>query len=102
VTGGFTFVLLFMTTSATDGQVVVNRGINPWTGQAHRHVVAHNPWTGRTVHAGSRTNPWTGTVVRGAHVVDPWTGRRVAGGVARNPWTGQNRWAVAGGRRAWW
>jgi hypothetical protein len=97
---GTTGILLLMTTHATDAQVIVNRGFNPWTGMPYRSVVARNPWTGHVVHGGVTVDPWTGRTVRGARVVNPWTGHTVVGGPVVNPWTGQTHWV--GGRRGWW
>jgi hypothetical protein len=99
--GGVAAVLLLMSAAPVDAQVIVNRGINPWTGLPYRHTAVYNPWTGRVAVGGIRTHPWTGTTVRGGHWYNPWTGRGVSVGVARNPWTGERRWGVSR-RRGWW
>jgi hypothetical protein len=61
-----TAILLLVLTHASDAQVMVNRGFNPWTGMPYRSVVARNPWTGHIVHGGRTVDPWTGRTVRGA------------------------------------
>ena len=40
-------VLLAIALSA-DAQVMVNRGINPWTGRGIRARQTYNPWTGHS------------------------------------------------------
>src|SRR5271166_1750640 len=87
-------LLMLATAGPADAQVVVQRGVNPWTGQVYRNSVRHNPWTGRTAVTHRSTNPWTGTTVRGGQVVNPWTGRTTTAGVAYNPWTGRREWGV--------
>jgi hypothetical protein len=96
---GSAVLLLLVALVPANAQVFVNRGINPWTGRAHRNVTVHNPWTGRTGTFTRAYNPWTGTTVRGGTVHNPWTGRTVAGGAVRNPWTGETYWGVTGNRR---
>lgn len=96
--GGAAALLLTLARPA-DAQVIVNRGINPWTGHAHRNVVVHNPWTGRVGAVSTVVNPWTGRTVRTTHVNNPWIGLS-AGPVRVNPWTNQPRWGVPH-RRVW-
>jgi hypothetical protein len=85
--GGAAALLLLATAFPAHGQVMVNRGINPWTGLPYRNVAVRNPWTGRV-----RTS---------TTVVDPWTGRSINTRAMYNPWTG--RWRLDGGRRrGWW
>ena len=99
--GGVAAALLLMTAAPIDAQVIVNRGINPWTGLPYRNVAVYNPWTGRVAVGGRGIDPWTGRTVRRGYVYNPWTGRGVTVGVGRNPWTGERRWGVRG-RRGWW
>jgi len=98
--GGATALTLLAIASPADSQVIVNRGINPWTGRPYSNVAVGNPWTGRVAHGGVTTNPWTGTTVRGGQVHNPWTGRTTTVGRAYNPWTGRYGWA-ANTRRGW-
>jgi hypothetical protein len=98
--GGVAALLLLATARPADAQVVVHRGINPWTGKAYRNVMARDPWTGRVYRGGARTNPWTGTTVRGGRVYNPWTGRTTTAGAVYNPWTGQVHWGI-NTRRGW-
>jgi hypothetical protein len=103
-----------LTLGATaQAQVVVQHGINPWTGLPYSHVVGVNPWTGQVgpapgFHPGFapapvvvQPNPWVrgGTQVYAARVHNPWTGRTTTAGVARNPWTGNYVWGARTRRR---
>jgi hypothetical protein len=88
-------VLLLAIALPADAQVLVNRGINPWTGHAYRNVAVRNPWTGRVRTTSRVVNPWTGRTVRSSYVYNPWAGPVL------NPWTYQPRWGV-NRRRDWW
>jgi hypothetical protein len=92
--GGVTVLLVLASTSPADDQVMVNRGINPWTGLPYQNVAVRNPWTGRVGVHSATIDPWTGATVRGGRVINPRTGRVSAGRVAYNPWTGRYRWGV--------
>ena len=97
--GGAATVLLAIALSA-DAQVMVNRGINPWTGHAYRNVAIRNPWTGRVATSTTVVDPWTGATVRSTHRYNPWTGRSaVTWGGMYNPWTNQVLWDVPRRRR---
>ena len=85
--GGAAVLLLLATARPADAQVVVTRGVNPWTGHLYRNVVVRDPWTGHVVRGKARTNPWTGTTVRGARFHNPWIGPRNVSSVY-NPGTG--------------
>jgi hypothetical protein len=98
--GGAAALLLTMALPA-DAQVIVHRGINPWTGHAYRNVTVLNPWTGRVGTASTVVNPWTGAPVRSARVYNTWSGRPVVVGGVVNPWTNQPR-LVVHPRRRWW
>jgi hypothetical protein len=84
-TGGAAALLLAFAIPA-DAQMMVHRGINPWTGMPYRNVTVRNPWTGRV-----RTS---------TRFVDPWTGRTHRTTQMYNPWTGHLRWDAP--RRGWW
>jgi hypothetical protein len=93
--------LLLAMALPADAQVMsVNRGINPWTGHAHRHVTMRNPWTGRVGTVTTTVNPWTGARTRSVHAHNPWIGYIGPGG-PHNPWTGRPHWDVYR-RRGWW
>jgi hypothetical protein len=98
--GGAATVLLAIALSA-DAQVMVNRGINPWTGHAYRNVAIRNPWTGRVATSTTVVDPWTGASFRHTEVSNPWTGRGIRARRAYNPWTGRSSWDVRP-RRGWW
>ena len=98
--GGAAAVLLSIALSA-DAQVMVNRGINPWTGTPYRNVMVRNPWTGRVATSSTVVDPWTGLPARNVQVYNPWTGRGINAREMYNPWTGRSRWDV-NRRRGWW
>ena len=94
-------VLLLAPTVTAHGQVMVNRGINPWTGMPYRDVTVRNPWTGRITTSSTVVNPWTGKTARNVQVHNPWTGRSINAREMYNPWTGRSRWDIDR-RRGWW
>jgi hypothetical protein len=95
VAGGATALLLTFALPA-DAQVIVHRGVNPWTGHAHRHVTVRNPWTGRVGTRSTVVNPWIGPQV---YHFNPWTGHVVRTGGVVNPWMNQPVWVSH--RRGW-
>jgi hypothetical protein len=94
-------VLLLAPAFPAHGQVMVNRGINPWTGHAYRNVTVRNPWTGRVATASTTVSPWTGATTRNVEVYNPWNGRGFNARGRNNPWTGRSRWDV-NRRGGWW
>ena len=100
-TGGAAVLLLLTPAFPAHGQVMVNRGINPWTGHAYRNVAVRNPWTGRVANSTTVRNPWTGATTRNVEVFDPWGGPGIGARGRHNPWTGRSRWDV-NRRRGWW
>jgi hypothetical protein len=90
-------LLLLAVLVPADAQVFVNRGVNPWTGNAYRNVTVRNPWTGRVGSSTAVYNPWTGTTFQNRQFYNPWTGRGVSRSAVSNPWTGMYRW----GARRW-
>jgi hypothetical protein len=95
---GAATLLLLVPADPAPGQVMVHRGVNPWTGHVYRNVLVRDPWTGR-VRTTTVAQPWT--TVRSPRVYNPWTGRTVGTGPVRNPWTGQPQW-IATRPRGWW
>src|SRR5262249_44355076 len=110
---GSAALLLFASVAPAGAQLVVNRGINPWTGHVYRDLVVRNPWNGRVWTASPVHNPWTGGAVGGGAVHLPGPGRPGGGGAVpprgpsrpapgggeRTPGPGRTRWVVTGGRR---
>jgi hypothetical protein len=93
-------LLLLAPAFPAHGQVMVNRGINPWTGTPYRDVTVRNPWTGRVRTTSTVVNPWTGMPVRSSRVYNPRIRRPISTGPVLNPWTNQP-WGVDP-RRGWW
>jgi hypothetical protein len=89
---GAAVLVLLASAHPAHGQVMVNRGINPWTGHPYRNVTMRNPWTGRVRNVSTFVDPWTGRASRNVQVFYP---------PMYNPWTGRPRWD-GNRRRGWW
>ncbi len=90
--GGAAALLLLAHAFPAHGQVMVNRGINPWTGLPYRNVAVRNPWSGRVANFSRTIDPWTGGTVRNVEVYDPWRRRGFNAHGRYDPWTGRSRW----------
>jgi hypothetical protein len=96
-----TALMLLVPAFPANGQVIVHRGVNPWTGHPYRNVVVRDPWTGRVGTSTVVVNPWTGHSTRYVHMGNPWVGRGVYTRAMYNPWVGHARWGPPPRRGRW-